>query len=173
MICKTFLNRPSVFFACQILSEMLKDVLQKRGGDDDQKKIVRIICSWNSFLCQTWNLCISCCHHGRWTRTRATLTIGQVLASNHWRRHTSSTIGIFESNLIKISFWSRGLYNQLVCVGQQSRRGSGDLRSSDITSNTYYGHIQLAAVKLINLENQQCHSWALLLFCLRLRARLN
>ena len=24
--------------------------------------------------------------------------------------------------------------------------------SSDITSNTYYGHIQLAAVKLINLE---------------------
>ena len=50
MICKTFLNRPSVFFACQILSEMLKDVLQKRGGDDDQKKIVRIICSWNSFL---------------------------------------------------------------------------------------------------------------------------
>ena len=33
------------FFACQILSEMLKDVLQKRGGDDDQKKIVRIICS--------------------------------------------------------------------------------------------------------------------------------
>ena len=32
MICKTFLNRPSVFFACQILSEMLKDVLQKRGG---------------------------------------------------------------------------------------------------------------------------------------------
>ena len=50
LICKTFLNRPSVFFACQILSEMLKDVLQKRGGDDDQKKIVRIICSWNSFL---------------------------------------------------------------------------------------------------------------------------
>ena len=43
MICKTFLNRPSAFFACQILSEMLKDVLQKRGGDDDQKKIVRII----------------------------------------------------------------------------------------------------------------------------------
>ena len=45
MICKTFLNRPSVFFACQILSEMLKDVLPKRGGNDDQKKIVRIICS--------------------------------------------------------------------------------------------------------------------------------
>ena len=36
--------------------------------------------------------------------------------------------------------------------------------SSDITSNTYYSHIQLAAVKLINLENQQCHSWALSLF---------
>mgnify|MGYP006975448979 CR=1 FL=1 len=50
MICKTFLNRPSVFFACQILSEMLKDVLQKRGGNGDQKKIVRIICNWNSFL---------------------------------------------------------------------------------------------------------------------------
>ena len=32
MICKTFLNRPSVFFACQILSEVLKDVLQKKGG---------------------------------------------------------------------------------------------------------------------------------------------
>ena len=45
MICKTFLNRPSVFFACQILSEMLKDVLQKRGGNGDHKKIVRIICN--------------------------------------------------------------------------------------------------------------------------------
>ena len=38
--------------------------------------------------------------------------------------------------------------------------------SSDITSNTYYDHIQLAAVKLIDLENQQCPSWALLLFFL-------
>ncbi len=99
-------------------------------GEKSDTEIVRIICSWNSFLCQTWNLCISCCHHGRWARTRATLTIGQVLASNHWRRHTSSTIGISESDLIeiKISFWSRGLYNQLVCVGQQSRRGSDDFR---------------------------------------------
>ena len=64
-------------------------------------------------------------HYGRWARTRATLTIGQDPASNHWRRHTSSTIDISESDLIeiKISFWSRGLYNQLV-----SRRGSGDFR---------------------------------------------
>ena len=38
MICKTFLNRPSVFFACQILSEMLKDVLQKRGGMMTKRK---------------------------------------------------------------------------------------------------------------------------------------
>ena len=47
MICKTFLNRPSVFFACQILSEMLKDVLQKRGGGWWPKENSR-----NSFLCQ-------------------------------------------------------------------------------------------------------------------------
>ena len=63
--------------------------------------------------------------------------------------HTISTIGIFESDLIKIkiSFWPRGHYNQLICVGQQARRGSDDLRVIWHNSNTYYIHIQLIAVK--------------------------
>ena len=68
-------------------------------------------------------------------------TVGPTPASNRWR-HTSSTIGISESNLIKIiiSIWPRGYYIQLVCVGQQARRGSDDLRVIWHNSNTYYPH---------------------------------
>ena len=95
-----------------------------------------------------WNLCICCCHHGRWTQTGAAPTVGPTPASNRWR-HTSSTIGISESNLSKIiiSIWPRGYYIQLVCVGQQARRGSDDLRVIWHNSNTYYIHIQPIAVK--------------------------
>ena len=72
-----------------------------------------------------------------WGRTH----YGLAPTSNRWR-HTSSTIGISESDLIKIiiSFWPRGHYNQLVCVGQQARRGSDDLRVIWHNSNTYYPH---------------------------------
>ena len=64
------------FLHAKFFLRCLKMFCKRGGGDDDQKKIVRIICSWNSCLIE-----------------------------------------------IKISFWSRGLYNQLV-----SRRGSGDFR---------------------------------------------
>ena len=50
MICKTFLNRPSVFLHAKFFLRCLKMFCKRGGEDDDQKKIVRIICSWNSFL---------------------------------------------------------------------------------------------------------------------------
>ena len=56
MICKTFLNRPSVFFACQILSEMLKDVLQKRGGGWWPKENSKNYLQLKFISLSTWNL---------------------------------------------------------------------------------------------------------------------
>ena len=68
-------------------------------------------------------------------------TVGPTPASNR-RRHTSSTIGIFwirphQDHHINLT---KRTYIQLVCVGQQARRGSDDLRVIWHNSNTYYPH---------------------------------